>query len=67
LSWINPYSPVAPLFNALVQPMLAPFRRRIPTVGGVDVSPLLVLLLLQVILALVGWARAAVAAQFGAL
>ncbi len=65
LSWINPYSPVAPLFDALVQPLLAPFRRRLPTVGGVDVSPLLVLLLLQVVLALVGWARAAVAAQFG--
>lgn len=50
LSWINPYSPLAPLFDALSRPLLAPARRLLPALGGVDLSPLLVLLLLQVAL-----------------
>lgn len=50
LSWINPYSPFAPLFDTLSQPVLAPVRRRLPALGGVDLSPLVVLLVLQVAL-----------------
>lgn len=52
LSWVNPYSPIAPLFNQLSEPMLRPFRRLIPLIGGVDLSPLVVLLLLQAVLML---------------
>lgn len=47
LSWVNPYSPIAPLFSQLAEPMLRPFRRLIPPIGGVDLSPIAVLLLLQ--------------------
>ncbi len=50
LSWINPYSPFAPLFDALSRPLLNPVRRLLPTLGGIDLSPLVVLLLLQVVL-----------------
>ena len=50
LSWINPYSPIGPLFDALAYPMLTPIRRWLPTLGGIDLSPLVVLLLLQVAL-----------------
>lgn len=50
LSWINPYSSVGPLFDALSRPLLAPVRRRLPPLGGIDLSPLVVLLLLQVAL-----------------
>jgi YggT family protein len=50
LSWINPHSPFAPLFDALARPMLNPVRRLLPTLGGVDLSPLVVLVLLQVVL-----------------
>jgi YggT family protein len=50
LSWINPYSPLGPLFDALTRPLLAPVRRLLPTLGGIDLSPLVVLLLLQVAL-----------------
>lgn len=50
LSWINPYSPLAPLFNALAHPLLAPVRRIMPPLGGFDLSPLVVLVLLQVVL-----------------
>jgi YggT family protein len=48
LSWVNPHSPVAPLFSQLANPMLRPFRKLIPPIGGVDLSPIAVLLLLQV-------------------
>ena len=64
LSWINPYSPVAPLFDALANPFLAPVRRHLPLVGGVDLSPLVVLLVLQLLLTVVGWARAAAVPLF---
>lgn len=50
LSWINPYSPLGPLFDALAHPLLTPVRRRLPALGGIDLSPLVVLLLLQVAL-----------------
>lgn len=59
LSWVNPHAPLAPVFEALTRPLLAPFRRRIQPIGGVDLSPLFLLLLLQVALAILGWARIA--------
>jgi YggT family protein len=59
LSWINPYAPLAPVFNLLTQPLLRPVQRILPTIGGVDLSPLVVLLALQVVLAVLGHARAA--------
>ena len=50
LSWINPYSPVAPLVNQLSRPILNPIRRLVPSISGVDLSPLVAILLLQVVL-----------------
>ncbi|WP_341677551.1 YggT family protein [Niveibacterium sp. SC-1] len=50
LSWVNPRAPLAPLVNALARPFLAPLARRLPPVGGVDLSPLVVLLIVQVLL-----------------
>jgi YggT family protein len=52
LSWVSPYHPVAPFFNALTNPFLKPFRRAIPLVGGVDITPVLVLIAFQLILML---------------
>jgi len=48
LSWVNPDSPVYDLIDKLCAPVLRPFRRLIPLVGGVDLSPLAVIVLLQV-------------------
>ncbi|HEX5392385.1 MAG TPA: YggT family protein [Rhodocyclaceae bacterium] len=56
-SWINPYAPLAPLFNTLAEPLLRPFRRLIPPIGGVDLSPMVPLLLIQVIQMLLAVAR----------
>ena len=56
LSWINPGSPIAPLLDAMTRPMLRVFRRRIPPVGNVDLSPLFVLVACQLLLMLpVAW------------
>lgn len=52
LSWISPGSPLAPLLDAMTRPFLRQFRRRIPPVGNVDLSPLLLLVVCQLILML---------------
>ncbi len=49
LSWINPYSPVAPVLNAITWRFLQPLRRIIPMVGNVDLSPLVLLIICQLI------------------
>lgn len=53
LSWVNPYAPLAPAIQQLTQPFLAPIRRVVPLVGGVDLSPLVLIVLLQVVLMIV--------------
>ena len=56
LSWVNPYHPVAPFFNALTNPFLKPLQRAIPPIGGVDITPVLVLIFFQLVLMLpVSW------------
>lgn len=50
LSWINPFSPLAPVFYALSRPILGPFQKVIPPIGGVDVSPLVALIVMQLVL-----------------
>jgi YggT family protein len=57
LSWINPHAPLAPLFRALAEPMLRPFQRIIPPIGGVDLSPMVPFLLIQIALMLLAGAR----------
>lgn len=56
LSWVNPYHPVAPFFEAMTRPFLKPFQRAIPPIGGVDITPVLVLIACQLVLMLpVAW------------
>jgi len=50
ISWVNPYSPFAPVFQALTRPVLAPLQRFIPPVGGMDLSPMVALILIQLLL-----------------
>lgn len=49
LSLIAPgsYSPASALLSALCEPLLAPVRRALPPLGGLDFSPLVVVIALQ--------------------
>ena len=50
LSWVNPETPLGPVFDALTRPFLRPLRRVLPPIANVDLSPLVLLILLQVLL-----------------
>lgn len=52
MSWINPYSPLAPLLGAMSRPFLRVFQKRIPPIGNVDLSPLFVIIVCQLLLML---------------
>ena len=50
LSWVNPYSPLAAPAWQLTRPLLQPIQRIVPSISGIDLSPLVAILLLQVVL-----------------
>ncbi len=55
LSWVQQgRSPLADVIARLCEPVLRPFRRVIPLVGGIDLSPLAALVLLQVVMIVLG-------------
>jgi YggT family protein len=49
LSLVNPHAPLAPTFEALTRPVLAPFRRIVPPMGGFDLSPTALILVIVVL------------------
>jgi YggT family protein len=50
LSWVNPHTPLAPMLAAVNRPFVQPLRRRIPPVGNVDLSVLVLFIICQLIL-----------------
>ncbi len=48
LSWVQPGSPAYSLLGRLTEPLLAPLRRVIPSVGGIDLSAIVLILALQI-------------------
>ncbi|MFZ6766457.1 YggT family protein [Undibacterium sp. Di26W] len=48
-SWVNPQAPFAPFIRALNEPLLSPLRKLIPPLGGLDFSPLVALIILQIL------------------
>lgn len=53
LSWMNPHSPAMPVLYQLTAPFLNPLRRVVPNLGGIDLSPILLFVIVQVLLMLV--------------
>ncbi len=49
LSWVSPdpYNPVVQAIYGISEPLLAPFRRLIPNLGGIDISPIIALICFQ--------------------
>ena len=60
LSWVQTRSNLSDLLDRLVAPVLMPIRRVVPLVGGVDLSPLVLLVLLQIAAIVLGSVQAAV-------
>jgi YggT family protein len=60
LSWVQTQSVAADFLERLVLPVLIPIRRFVPLIGGVDLSPLVLLLILQVAGIILGSVQAAV-------
>jgi len=49
MSWIAPHAhnPVSAIAASIAEPVLGPFRRILPTVGGMDLSPIMAIVLLK--------------------
>ncbi len=50
LSWVSPYSPLSQPLIQLTRPFLRPIQRFLPPIGSVDLSPLVVIVLAQLVL-----------------
>jgi len=55
LSWVQPQSPMYGVLQRLSEPMLRPIRRIVPLIGGIDLSALVALVLLQIALMVLGY------------
>ena len=51
LSWVAPgsYNPGAQLVNQICEPLLAPFRKLLPNLGGLDISPIFAFITINLI------------------
>jgi YggT family protein len=49
MSWlpVDRRNPLTTLLDGLTEPVLAPIRRALPPMGGVDLSPMVLLIVLQ--------------------
>jgi len=45
--FMSPYHPIRETIDRIVEPMLAPIRQIIPSAGGLDFSPLLLIVAVQ--------------------
>jgi YggT family protein len=60
LSWVRADSPIVDVIDRLCAPLLRPWRKLIPLVGGMDLSPLALLVVLQVAAIILASLQAAV-------
>jgi len=51
LSWFphNPYNPLIKIIYQISNPILNPIRNIIPPIGGLDISPIIVIFIIQII------------------
>jgi YggT family protein len=60
LSWVRVDSPIGDVVDHLSAPLLRPLRRVIPLVGGIDLSPLAAIVLVQIALMVLNGVQLAV-------
>ncbi|MEJ2550887.1 MAG: YggT family protein [Anaerolineales bacterium] len=51
--FLAPYNPLRMTLARFIEPMLAPFRRLIPPISGIDLSPMALIIILQILRQLV--------------
>lgn len=49
LSWVNPLASIMPVLRTLTEPMLLPIRRIMPNLNGLDLSPIALIVLAQIL------------------
>lgn len=49
LSWVNPHSPISPVLTSITRPILAPIQKVVPAINGIDFSPFVAMILLQML------------------
>lgn len=49
ISWVNPdpYNPIVRFLYQITEPVLSAIRKRLPYIGGIDISPIIVLLVIM--------------------
>lgn len=47
--FMSPYHPIRQTIDGFIEPMLAPIRRIVPTVGMIDFSPLVLMIVIQLV------------------
>jgi len=52
LSWVNPYTPLSPVLDSLTRPLLRPLRMHITKPGSMDLTPLIVFIIAELLLML---------------
>ena len=60
ISWVSPdpYNPIVRFLYRVTEPVLRPLRHRLPDLGGLDISPMVVILVLWFTQSVVlGWIR----------
>ena len=62
ISWVAPgsYNPLILLLHQLTEPVMAPFRKIVPAMGGLDLSPIFVFLAINVLQIMLGHIAASV-------
>ena len=51
ISWINisPDNPIAQVLYGITEPILAPIRRVVPSIGMLDLSPMIALIIMMIV------------------
>jgi YggT family protein len=47
--FLQPYNPIRSFLDRIVEPLLSPIRRIVPAFAGIDFSPMVLIILLQVL------------------
>ncbi len=64
LSWVAPHAATNPVLDAVTRTFLRPLRRLVPPIANIDLSPLVLLILLQVLLIPIWSLRGAIGGIF---